>query len=144
MARLLPEGRVLVIVGPSGESTTSRAQLYDPATGSWTATASIASDPLCKATAETLTIRGADLNSIRVLVTGWTIVSCPDPLIGCSYEPRAYLYDPKDGTWSRTADPLEVREEHTLTLLPNDEVLSTGGRTPTYTTLPASEVYTPW
>jgi hypothetical protein len=41
-ATLLPNGTVLVAGGYSSSSTLSSAEIYNPATGTWTATASMA------------------------------------------------------------------------------------------------------
>ncbi|WP_395845218.1 Kelch repeat-containing protein [Cystobacter fuscus] len=89
-ATLLADGRVLVVggTGPSGELVT--AEVYDPATHTWSATGSLA--VLRRHHTATL------LNDGRVLVVGGTGSSGNVAL--------AELYDPATGTWS----PGGVRE----------------------------------
>ncbi|HTT86963.1 MAG TPA: choice-of-anchor D domain-containing protein, partial [Acidimicrobiales bacterium] len=106
----LPDGRVLVAGGltatESGESTSSSAEIYDPAKGTWSPTGAMgtAGDGL------TAVLLGNGL----VLVTGFT-ASDPE------------LYDPAKGTWSETG-PLPLAGQFGLaTLLHSGMVLLTGG-----------------
>jgi N-acetylneuraminic acid mutarotase len=108
-ATLLRDGRVLVMGGmgeqPGGWETAS-AELYDPATGSWTPTGSMTQARLPGLTA-TMLLDG------RVLVTGWG--------------PTADLYDPGTGTWTATGPMVEPRGDHTATRLLDGRVLVAGG-----------------
>jgi N-acetylneuraminic acid mutarotase len=118
-ATLLPNGKVLVAGGhaysPYGlDIHTNAAVLYDPASGTWTATGSMA-DLRARHTA-TLLPNG------KVLVTGgysWQ---------GSANRASAELYDPATGTWSATGNLTQPRSDHTATLLHGGKVLVAGGR----------------
>ncbi|KFE65314.1 Kelch repeat-containing protein [Hyalangium minutum] len=120
-ATLLPNGKVLVTGGSlSGNMNASdaAADVYDPATGTWSATASMTS-PRIGHTATLLT-------NGKVLVTGG---------YGGTYFATAEVYDPAAGTWSATASMASPHVWHTATLLTNSKVLIAGGST--------AEVYDP-
>ena len=107
----LQSGRVLVAGGYTVSAGSLRglreAELYDPAAGSWTATA-----PMKKSRAWfQLTL----LPSGKVLASGGTDV------------PTAELYDPETGTWTDAGQPLAGRSFQTATLLPSGRVLVAGG-----------------
>ncbi|WP_375773061.1 carboxypeptidase regulatory-like domain-containing protein [Archangium gephyra] len=115
-AALLPNGKVLVAGGytsdvsaPSGIQ--AKAEVYDPATGTWSATGSLA-----------LARYG---HSMTLLPNGKVLVVGGYGPSGLSR--TAELYDPASGTWSATGSPASPREFHTATLLPNGKVLVTGG-----------------
>ena len=101
-ATLLPNGKVLVAGGYSSQDGGVRptAELYDPATGTWTATGSLAharSD-------HTATL----LHSGKVFVTG-----------GNNNQgalDSAELYDPSTGTWTPTGSLAAARGYHRATL----------------------------
>ena len=114
-ATLLKSGKVLITGGTNDDdfaSTLASAELYDPATGTWSITGSL-NLPRALHTATLLP-------SGKVLVTGgynWPPVSLRS----------AELYDPTIGTWSVTGDLIAARDSHTATLLPNGKVLVAGG-----------------
>lgn len=109
-ATLLRNGKVLVVGGiglgsySQIRSAEHSAELYDPATGSWSAAGSM-NEGFSDHTA-TLMADG------EVLVAG-----------GGS----AALYDPDKGTWRGTGKMIEQRYYHTATLLPDGMVLVAGG-----------------
>jgi hypothetical protein len=136
-ATLLPDGKVLVAGGlqggfpGSGYQSITSAELYDPASGTWTMTGSLA------------TARGYHtailLSSGKVLVVGGrpSFSGVGNPPIT-----SAELYDPATGTWTTTGSLDTGRWNHTATLLPNGEVLAAAGFGDG-TILLSAEVYDP-
>jgi N-acetylneuraminic acid mutarotase len=112
-ATLLPNGKVLVA---AGRNSTARAiesaELYDPATGTWSGTGSL----ITARDTQTATL----LQDGKVLVTGGIL-----PQGGGT--DSAELYDPTTGTWTSTGSMSSMRDTHTATLLPNGKVLVAGG-----------------
>jgi hypothetical protein len=115
-ATLLPDGRVLVV----GAFTTSRrdvvparGEVYDPASGTWSATANLVT-PRFKHSATRLA-DGA------VLIAGGGD--------GVDTLPSAELFDPSVGTWTATTDMVTPRSGHRATLLADGRVLVFGGNT---------------
>lgn len=115
-ATLLKSGKVLV-AGNGG-----RASLYDPASGAWLPTGSLAT-PRTYHTA-TLLLSG------KVLLTGGSMLA------------SAELYDPETGTWSSTGSMATPRTHHTATHLSSGKVLVTGGAYGS-TSLASAELYDP-
>jgi N-acetylneuraminic acid mutarotase len=124
-ATLLQNGKVLVAGGypetPYFDVTNS-AELYDPATGTWTITDSL-NTPRTNHTA-TLLQNG------KVLVVGGMLGVVEEYYVSLSAVADAELYDPATGTWSNTGNLNSGRFYHTATLLPNGEVLVVGGAYP--------------
>ena len=118
-ATLLPNGKVLV-TGGYGKNDSyyyssfslSNAELYDPATGTWSNTGSM---NYARGDSFTSTL----LPNGKVLVAG----GYNNGLCLSSAE----LYDPATGGWSTTGSMYDIRFQHTATLLPNGKVLVTGG-----------------
>jgi len=124
-ATLLPSGKVLVTGGftavdpptsTGNAQTVSSAELYDPATGRWTATT-----PMLQARGfHTATL----LRNGKVLVVGGRATAESNTAVD-----SAELYDPADQTWTATGHltgagnppnrtgPIGAREVHTATLL---------------------------
>ena len=112
-ATLLPNKRVLVAAGATGtpiSNAIASAEIYDPTTGIWTATGSLAT----ARQSHTATL----LPDGQVLVAGGantTILA------------SAELYHPGTGRWTATGSMASARYQHTATLLPDGRVLVAGG-----------------
>jgi len=130
---LLPNGQVLVVGGVATTGAAGSAELYDPDTGQWTVTASIAPVTNFAATL---------LDTGKVLVAGGAVGTYPSN----HSTSAAQLYDPIPGTWAATGSLNTSRCCHTATLLQNGQVLATGGEQfshGTRTALASVELYTP-
>jgi hypothetical protein len=92
-------------------------QLYDPETGTWAATGSMAWGRF----EHTATL----LDSGKVLVTGGSTGDSATT----GFLATAEVYEPGTGTWVSTGSMTRSRATHTATLLPLDKVLVTGGVT---------------
>jgi hypothetical protein len=123
-ATLLPNGKVLVFGGNIDNNM--GAEIYDPATGTWTISPEPGTFSASKPTATMLP------NS-KVLIVGQG-----DP----------ELYNSANGTWTVLSDPTGMvrRTGHTATLLPNGKVLIAAGDDPYLPVMlydPASETFAP-
>ena len=112
-AILLPDGKVLIAggfcggVGPcTNRGPLASAELYDPATGTFSATGNMAT--------ANGNLPAILLNDGKVLIDDVGYAGSPDV---------AELYDPATGTFSRTGDPLVKLAPQTATLLPDGRVL---------------------
>jgi hypothetical protein len=127
-ATLLSDGRVLIVGGFVGHTaiptplidvpaTLASAELYDPATATFTRTGSMA------------TARGSHtatlLSDGRVLVAGGQVAT---GALGDNTFASAELYDPGTGGFSPTGSMSTGRVGHTATLLTDGRVLIAGGR----------------
>ena len=114
-AILLPNGKVLVVGGydsNNGGIYFASAELYDPVSGTWTTTGSLAT--------------ARSLNTVTLLPSGKVLVDGRTrqgdvPLAS------AEVYDPASGTWAATGSLTAPRRAHSATLLPNGKVLVAGG-----------------
>jgi WD40 repeat protein len=104
----MPDGKVLVSGGSTGTTNLSSVEVYDPETGEWTPTGSLAAGRYYHAA--TLLPNG------KVLVTGG----------GGTMLASAELYDSASGTWTPAASMTQARRGHTATLLPSGKVLCAG------------------
>jgi N-acetylneuraminic acid mutarotase len=127
-ATLLPNGKVLIAGGHDGTSTyLTTAELYDPATGLWSATS-----PMHFARAGH---RAILLNNGLVLVMGGRD--------GTTRLDSAELYNPGERTWTITGSLNVPREYFTATLLPDGKVLVAAGRSPGVNSVNSAELYDP-
>ena len=106
-ATLLGDGKILVVGGDGDSAILSSAELYDPATNSWSA-AGFMNAPRQLATATLL-------GDGKVLVTGGSNLS--GPLVSTD------LYDPAVNTWAATEPMAAARASQTATLLSNGKLL---------------------
>jgi hypothetical protein len=134
-ATLLHSGKALIAGGIRNfgfRETLRSAELYDPASGIFTSTGSMANHRQ----GHTATL----LNDGRVLIAGGR----GD---GQQSLASAELYNPATGRFSSAGQMNYARESHAATLLPNGQVLITGGgmagQPQGYITLQNSELYDP-
>jgi formylglycine-generating enzyme required for sulfatase activity len=131
-ATLLASGRVLLVGGwgngPRGASA-SYAELYDPTSGTFGATGSLATARWC----HTATLLGSGSDAGQVLVAGGTIDATEVPHTATSAvyiytaTSSAELYDPVAGTFAVTGSMTAARQWHAATLLASGKVLVAGG-----------------
>jgi hypothetical protein len=162
-AVVLQDGKVLVEGGSTKTTVLASAELYDPATGTWSSAGKVLVTGGCTVTScstqtgvselydpatnkwttvgSLITARylhtATLLNNGRVLVAGGSFVSSETP---------SELYDPTTGTWSG-APSIGSRYKHAATLLPDGTVLITGGtisNTPIYVTAIYDPVANTW
>ena len=112
-ATLLRDGRVLV-VGNGGETSASgkAADVYDPATGTFSRTGSMKF--------------GRWLHTATLLADGRVLIlggRTPKDSVRATAE----LYDPGSGRFTSAGSMAEGRQQHTATLLPDGRVLIAGG-----------------
>jgi len=137
-ATLLPNGKVLIAGGGpringSGYSLSS-AELFDPATGKFSATGSMT----VERSGHTATL----LNNGKVLIVGgYRLVVGASPLEG-TFPTSAELYDPDTGTFSPTGET-HGRFVDTATLLTDGNVLITRGNPQVGPYLSSAELYDP-
>ena len=131
-ATMLSDGRILVAGGwktavgkTDGTSALASAELYDPASGTFTPTG----DMTVPRAFPTATL----LPDGRVLIAGgWN---------GSNAVASAEIYDPASGTFTPTGDLTAAREGNTATLLSDGRVLITGGRDGSGGVLVSAELY---
>ena len=123
---LLQTGKVLVMGGwPPAQAT---AELYDPATGAWSATSPLGG-PGRSAHAAVL------LRDGRALMCGG--------LTSLAETADCRTYSPLTGTWTATAPLPSIRQHHTLTLLNDGRVLVAGGADNASVPLASTALYDP-
>lgn len=131
-ATLLPNGRVLVVGGEArgagGSTSLAAAEIYDPATDTWTTVKSMSAARAFHTA--TLLLDG------RVLVAGGDDCRAP-----------AEIYNPATDAWSNGGTLSVSRARHTATLLRDGRVLIAGGETRTSSgalqALNSAEIYDP-
>ena len=150
-ATLLNDGKVLVVGGdvwqlhprycslmdgqpcPSRFTPLASAELFDPASGSFTGTGSMAAPR----TLHTATLLGDG----KVLVTGGDSgLDFSTPLA------TAEIFDPSNGLFTSTGNMVSTRTGHTATLLANGKVLlagGSGGNSPPNVATSTAEIFDP-
>jgi N-acetylneuraminic acid mutarotase len=128
-ATLLQNGKVLVTGGYSGSTYYATAELYNPATDTWSSAGTMTGVVRARHTATLL-------DNGKVLVVGGTN--------GTTSNSTASLYNPATNTWSATLGaPTTGRFYHTATLLSNGKVLIAGGVNSGTASLNSAELYNP-
>ena len=125
---LLHTGRVLVVEGWPPTQTT--AELYDPATGTWTYTSPLVGLGLGRSAHAAVMLRDG-----RVLVIGGATMA--------GETSECLLYDPLTDVWSLTGPLPSGRQHHTATLLDDGRVLVAGGANTSATPHPDAWLYDP-
>jgi Bacterial Ig-like domain (group 2)/Galactose oxidase, central domain len=124
-ATLLSTGKVLIVGGgntggdepPFAGDGSAKAEVYDPATGTFTPTAKLSTARIGQTA--TLLLDG------KVLIAGGVTSDSSGPLATATAE----LYDPLTGAFTVVGTMTAPRAGHTATLLPDGKVLITGGLT---------------
>jgi N-acetylneuraminic acid mutarotase len=136
-ATLLQNGRVLLAGGAGAQQCMNcpipvqkSAELYDPATGTWSSTGSMATGR--QAHTATLFVNG------KVLVAGGGTANGNQ-----SPTALAEIYDPSSAMWTPTGPMMTPRVVHTATLLPNGTVLVAGGGDGSGLMYSSAELYSP-
>jgi len=130
-ATLLPSGKVLLAGGDSLDGDVSplaSAELYDPATGTFSATGSMTA--------------AREYHSATLLLNGMVLIAGGEGSSRDAFA-RAELYDPSTGNFSATGGMTVAREYHTATLLTDGMVLVAGGQDSSAFTLASAELYDP-
>src|SRR5215472_12728866 len=132
-ATLLPDGQVLVAGGvtPGGASNAlPNAELYNPATGKWTATASM---------------NAGRYGGTATLLPGGTVLATGGCTGGCGHQPAlasTEIY--QNGFWFPITSMTQPRVFQTATRLSNGQVLVAGGGKSFYSAgTPTAELFTP-
>ena len=118
-ATLLPDGLVLVTGGYNaggfngGAFALPGAELYDPATGTWTVTQPMASNRYG--------------HTAALLKNGWVLVAGGHTTAAGHETASAEIYEPSRGIWVSPGAMGTARAGGTATALPDGQVLTTGG-----------------
>lgn len=136
-ATLLSNGKVLVAGGDDNNQpflkAIAPAELYDPATGSWSLTGSLHvarfdHTATLLTNGKVLVAGGDDGAGDCCLDTTINGRQGPDSPCFCPHSvASAELYNPTTGTWSTTGKMNKPRDFHTATSLPNNKVLVAAG-----------------
>jgi hypothetical protein len=124
-ATRLPDGKVLITGGLGGTSNTaggflSAAELYDPATGTFTWTTG---GPTVGLNTARYNHQAIVLYTGKVLIAGGVGSGTPSNVLVRSAE----LYDPATGTFTTTGDMITGRNSPLLTTLPDGKILVSNG-----------------
>ncbi len=111
----LPDGRILAVTGhPLNGKSLASAEIYDPASNTWTPTGSLH-----------VPRNGVEPGGLLMLRNGKVLISGSGS--GRRSVHEAELFDPATGVWTGTGSMQEPRCVQTNTLLPDGRVLVTGG-----------------
>jgi len=147
-ATLLANGRVLIVGGGTttlGVTNTDTAELYDPASGTFSQTGVVTR--YYDTTRERFFYKG-EMNAAHAMHTA-TLLPNGDVLIAGGMDANgksqafAEIYNPASGKFMPTASMNLARREHRATLLQNGRVLITGGLDPQDRILAIAELYDP-
>ena len=130
-ATLLPDGNVLVAGGADlmdGIDNLATAEIYDPLTGKFTRTGSMAQ---------------GRANHTATLLPGGRVLIAGGFGGGTLPLASAEIYDPATGAFTTTGSMTVPRENHTATLLLSGQVLITGGLDASSRVLASAELYDP-
>jgi len=120
-ATLLFSGKVLLAGGADntqvGSLRSAVAELYDPATDTWSLTGSMNTPRI--------------FHTATLLDNGQVLVAGGGAVFGAHFLDSAELYDPTIGTWAPTGSLQVGRFNHAATILRNGQVLVMGGNTAT-------------
>jgi hypothetical protein len=123
------------MAGGSGDPLVVKAEVYDPQKGTFSAVG----DMTVGRQHHTATL----LQDGRVLITGGSDSSDPDPVKKIPGQASAELFDPHAGVFGKTVDMTTGRLDHTATMLPNGQVLIAGGRVVGLPDLATAELFDP-
>ncbi|WP_207215833.1 Kelch repeat-containing protein [Pseudolysobacter antarcticus] len=98
----------------TGGNPLTSAELYDPASNSWTAAASLTT--------------ARDFHTATLLPSGKVLVAGGYVNVNSTVG-SAELYDPASNSWTSAGSLATARYSHTATLLPSGKVLVAGGST---------------
>ncbi len=107
---------------PDADDPISGAEVYDPASGTWTAT-------------------GKMVNGVSSAITATLLRDGKVLVIGKS--DTGEVYDPATGTWTATGKMIDPRHFHVAILLPDGHVLVAGGTAPGDNPTAKAELYDP-
>lgn len=113
-ATLLSDGKVLISGGVGVAEYLATAELFDPATQSFTATTGVMG-------------AARSYHTATLLPDGTVLIAGGNESTGESFSLSAETFDPSLGTFSPTGGMATERFSHTATLLQNGAVLVTGG-----------------
>jgi N-acetylneuraminic acid mutarotase len=138
-ATLLENGKVLVVGGANfnyfGASYPSVTELYDPSTNEWSAAGTLNTGRAFHATTrlsggKVLVLGGFaqdDANTGINLRVEDIVMTSSIPVGYIRFTGSSELYDPASSTWTQRATAAQPRAAHSLTALPNGQVLVAGG-----------------
>ncbi len=130
----LPSGRILAAGGCTSlnangcATVTASAEIYNPATGQWSPTGSMA------------VARG---NLSLTLLANGMVLAAGGSTAAADALGSSELYNPATGKWVLTGKMNIPRSEHTATLLGNGMVLAAGGENVNGVTFARAELYSP-